>query len=141
MLVSTERYTPACTRAQRLVEALIGGVLLNTLGKAAQNMALTKSGLVAKEVYLPQCGYTMYYHEREAVDDGHHKFDQDKLSQPTILLLTASLNVLKTWRALLQVWIFLLTCASFAQSRWATVVTSPIDYVSIPTTIHYPHII
>lgn len=86
MLVSTERYTPACTRAQRLVEALIGGVLLNTLGKAAQNMALTKSGLVAKEVYLPQCGYTMYYHEREAVEDGHHKFDQDKLSQPTILL-------------------------------------------------------
>eukprot|EP00985_Skeletonema_marinoi_P015994 scaffold8454_cov113-Skeletonema_marinoi.AAC.4 len=85
--MKTERYTPACTRAQREVEALVGGVVLKTIGKAAQNIALTKSRLVAKEVYLPQCGYTMYYHEREAVVDGKGKFDQDKrnLNQPTIL--------------------------------------------------------
>lgn len=82
----TERYTPACTRAQRLVEALIGGVLLNTIGKAAQNTALTKSGLVAKEVCLPQCGYTMYYYEQEAVVDENDSFHQDKLNQPNILL-------------------------------------------------------
>jgi pimeloyl-ACP methyl ester carboxylesterase len=61
--------------------------VLKTLGKAAQNIALTKSGLVAKEAYLPQCGYTMYYHEREAVIDADHDVsdDQDEHNQPTIL--------------------------------------------------------
>lgn len=68
---------------QREVEALLGGVVLKTLGKAAQKIAFNKSGLVAKEVHLPQCGYTMYYHEREGVTDTGHKSDQAK--QPTIL--------------------------------------------------------
>ena len=84
--IATGRYTPVCTRAQREVEALIGGVVLNTIGKAAHNLVLSKSGLVAKEVYLPQCGYTMYYHEREAVVDDNDMFGhQDEVNQPTIL--------------------------------------------------------
>ena len=83
--IATGRYTPVCTRAQREVEALIGGVVLNTIGKAAHNLVLNKSGLVAKEVYLPQCGYTMYYHEREAVFDRTDKVDRDKVDHPTIL--------------------------------------------------------
>ena len=84
--IATGRYTPVCTRAQREVEALIGGVVLNTIGKAAHNLVLSKSGLVAKEVYLPQCGYTMYYHEREAVvDDNDMVGHQDEVNQPTIL--------------------------------------------------------
>ncbi len=82
MASAATQYTPVCTRAQREVEALVGGVLLNTLGKAAQKITVSKSGLVAKEVYLPKCDYTMYYHEREAVIDDEVVADQDK---PTII--------------------------------------------------------
>jgi len=68
---------------QREFEALVGGALLKTVGKAAENVALKKSKLVAKSAYLPLCGYTMYYHEREAVAvDGKVV---DKKDQPTIL--------------------------------------------------------
>jgi pimeloyl-ACP methyl ester carboxylesterase len=69
---------------QREVEALLGGAVLNTVGRAAQNIAYNKSKLVAKEVYLPECNYTMYYHEREAVIDGRQKI-VDQQNQPTIL--------------------------------------------------------
>ena len=76
---------PACTRAQREVEAFIGGVLLKIIGKAAHSISLIKSGLIAKEVYFPKCGYTMYYHERPAVIDDEHERDQDMMDQPTLL--------------------------------------------------------
>merc|ERR1719253_1766069 len=73
---------------RREVEALFEGALLKTLGGAARCHALRKSKLVAKKVHLPKCGYTMYYHEREAVavaDDDDCNIMTDKKNQPTIL--------------------------------------------------------
>jgi len=71
---------------QREVEALLGGVLLNTVGKAAEKLALHKTKLVSREVYLPRCNYTMYYHEREAVVcDGDDELSRDDRNQPTLL--------------------------------------------------------
>lgn len=69
---------------QRKIEALVGGVLLNTVGKAAQKHILRKSNLIAKEVYLPKCGYKMYYHEREAVI-GDESNSQDVQNQQTVI--------------------------------------------------------
>jgi len=66
---------------QRKIEALVGGVLMNTIGKAAQKHILNKSKLVAKEIYLPTCDYAMYYHEREATNEPN----QDAHDQPTII--------------------------------------------------------
>lgn len=59
--------TTAIRVPQREIEALLGGALLNTVGKAAEYITLKKSKLVPKRVHLPRCGYTMHYHEREAV--------------------------------------------------------------------------
>ena len=71
--------------SRREFEALVCGVLMRTVGRAAQKQVMIKSGLVAKEVYLPSCDYTMYYHEREAVIDDGDEPHQDVRDQPTLL--------------------------------------------------------
>ena len=59
-------------------------MLLNTVGEAYQKNALKKSKLVPKEVYLPQTGYTMHYHEREAVLPASDVEKSNKMNQPTL---------------------------------------------------------
>jgi len=81
---------------QREVEALIGGVLLNTVGEAYQKNALKKSKLVPKEIYLPQTGYTMHYHEREAVLPASDAEKCSTVNQPTLLFF--SWHIAKKWR-------------------------------------------
>jgi len=70
---------------QREIEALVGSVLLNTVGRALGSLVLMKSKLVPKEAVLPRSGYVMHYLEREAVledvDDGTH----DASNRPTLL--------------------------------------------------------
>lgn len=51
---------------QREFEAAVGGVLIKTVGKAAQTRSLKKASLKAKSVFLPSCDYTMHYLERDA---------------------------------------------------------------------------
>ncbi|KAL3775953.1 hypothetical protein HJC23_011653 [Cyclotella cryptica] len=51
---------------QREFEAAVGGALIHTVGKAAQNRYLKKSALKAKSAWLPSCSYEMFYLEREA---------------------------------------------------------------------------
>ena len=116
---------------QRKIEALVGGVLMNTVGKAAQKHILNKSKLVAKEIYLPKCGYTMYYHEREAVNEPN----QDVHNHPTIIFFHVYQCDPKSWPASSKVWIFHLTYASFVQSKWAMDVISTTDCVPIQTII------
>lgn len=71
---------------QREIEALLGGALLNIVGKAAEDITVKKSKLIRKKVNLPKCGYVMHYLEREAVSSTDDKSNsQDTKSQPTIL--------------------------------------------------------
>jgi len=68
---------------QREFEAIVGGALLHTVGKAAQSLALRKSGLIANSVMLKTCSYEFFYHEREAESiDGK---GVDKKDQPTLI--------------------------------------------------------
>lgn len=69
---------------QRGIEALVGGALLKTVGNASQEIAVKKSKLVPKKVYLPRSGITMHYHEREAAPNRGGEVT-DKKNQPTVL--------------------------------------------------------
>jgi len=85
---STSHATRTCSRkrevVKREIEAIVGGALLHTVGKAAESHALRKSRLVPKSVLLPKCAYKFYYHEREAEPiDGKLV---PKADQPTLLI-------------------------------------------------------
>jgi len=121
---------------QRKIEALVGGVLMNTIGKAAQKHILNKSKLVAKEIYLPTCDYAMYYHEREATNEPN----QDAHDQPTIIFFHGLSMRSEELAGFTKVWIFHPTYASFVRSKWAMDVISTTDCVPIQTIIPCLHI-
>lgn len=80
-------HTQTCSRkrdvVKREIEAIVGGALLHTVGRAAENHALRKSKLVPKSALLPKCSYKFYYHEREAEPiDGKAV---PKIDQPTLI--------------------------------------------------------
>jgi len=72
MATEVTSHTRTCSRSRkrdvvkREIEAIVGGALLHTVGRAAESHALRKSRLVPKSALLPKCFYTFYYHEREA---------------------------------------------------------------------------
>ncbi|KAL7521732.1 hypothetical protein ACHAWX_006407 [Stephanocyclus meneghinianus] len=68
---------------QREFEAAVGGALIHTVGKAAQNRYLKKSALKAKSALLPSCSYEMFYLEREAKPIDGKVLDTKE--QPTII--------------------------------------------------------
>jgi len=68
---------------QREFEAAVGGALIHTVGKAAQNRYLKKSALKAKSALLPSCSCEMFYLEREAKPIDGKVLDTKE--QPTII--------------------------------------------------------
>lgn len=69
---------------QREFEAVVGGVLINNVGKAVQNRCLKKAALKAKSVSLPLSSYTMHYLEREA-NNSNQDSAVDTTNQPTVI--------------------------------------------------------
>jgi hypothetical protein len=67
---------------QREFKAAVGGVLLKTVGKAAQNRSLKNAGLKSKSAALPSSLYTMHYLEQGTPVDGK---TIEKKDQPTII--------------------------------------------------------
>mmetsp|Transcript_25052 Transcript_25052/g.28039 ORF Transcript_25052/g.28039 Transcript_25052/m.28039 type:complete len:445 (-) Transcript_25052:115-1449(-) len=82
MAATTQKLKPV----QRKVEALVGVPLLKFLSK----LQIKSCGLVGpKKVFLPNCGITMNYYEREAMPQPHgpQQQQQQQRDPPTLLLL------------------------------------------------------
>lgn len=80
MTATTQKLKPV----QRKVEALVGVPLLKFLSK----LQIKSCGLVGpKKVFLPNCGITMNYYEREAMPQPNDPQQQQQQRDPPTLLL------------------------------------------------------
>mmetsp|Transcript_5313 Transcript_5313/g.12060 ORF Transcript_5313/g.12060 Transcript_5313/m.12060 type:complete len:388 (+) Transcript_5313:46-1209(+) len=81
MASNSKTMAKAIRAPQRNIEAAVGAAIVNNVKK----MAMKKSKLVPKEVFLPRFGITMYYHEREATSTDGGGEVADKKNQPTVI--------------------------------------------------------